>query len=123
MAECLQLRLVRQIGNHRLIGFQTTQDVGTDEFTQRPEVPCLGEAPRVLRKCLTRTQQPRVREIEDRPEVRETVLDRRSGKCHAGLGDKLLDRTGLLGARILDGLCLIDDRHLPARTRQPVIAQ
>jgi hypothetical protein len=54
------------------------------------------------------------------------ILDRRAGQGNAGIGLKLLDRFGLPGGRILDGLRLVEHdqapRHLPERGRARQIA-
>ena len=68
---------------------------------------------------LARPHESGIDEVEDRPEVAKPVLDGRAGEGDAGFGPELLDRLGLLGRRILDGLGLVEHGQPPGHPRQP----
>ena len=87
-AERFELGLVRQVRDHRLVGLQSPQNVWPHQFAQRavgivrPLRQALGE----LRELIGRTQQARIDEIEDRPQIAQPVLDRRAGEGEARAG-------------------------------------
>ena len=60
-----------------------------------------------------------MRVVEDRPQVRQPVLDRRAGERDARVGLDRLDLPRLLRPGILDGLRLVDDRQTPRQGRKP----
>ncbi len=72
---------------------------------------------------LRRPEQPRIEEIEDRPQVAKIVLDRRAGERDAALGLQRLDGAGLPGAGVLDRLRFVDDGEPPAGLADPVEPQ
>src|SRR5204862_3276570 len=82
----------------------------------------LGETPNVAPKRLTGAQQTRMGKIEDRPQIGEAVLDRRTSKRNPRMGNELLDGARLLGTWILDCLRLVDDGDPPLGARKPIIA-
>jgi hypothetical protein len=69
---------------------------------------------------LTGAQQTGMSEVENRPKDPKTILDRCADERDLSVGDEFLDGARLLGARILDCLCLVDDRYPPLCARQPV---
>ena len=114
-AEGLHLGLVGQVGNDALVGLHAPQDVGAHQIAERAVrvLRPVGEALDEGRKLLRRSQQSGIDEVEDRPQVAEPVLDRRAGQGNARFGLELLDRSGLLGGRILDGLRLVEHHQSP----------
>src|SRR5215203_1295803 len=72
-------------------------------------VPPIGEAFGVAGELPCRPEQARVDEVEDRPQVAEAVLDRCPGQRDPGPRLQRLGRAGLLGARVLDRLRLVQD--------------
>ena len=78
LAEGLDLGLVGQIGDDGLVGLEAPQDVGPHQVAQRAVgvVRLVREALGVARELPGRAEQPRVEEVEDRPQVAEPVLDR-----------------------------------------------
>ena len=62
----------------RLVGLEAPQDVRPHQVAQRAVrvVRLVREALGVARELLGRAEQPRVEEVEDRPQIAEPVLDR-----------------------------------------------
>ena len=114
----LQLGLVGQVGDDRLVGLHAAQDVGPHQLAQWAVriVLAVGKLLGVARELLRVAQQPRIDEIEDRPKVTEVILDRRAGQCDACLRLQGLGGLGLLGVRILDRLRLVEDGEAPGRS-------
>src|SRR5262249_27553582 len=73
----------------------------------------LGEALYKSSELFPRSQQTGINEIEYRPEVAESVFDRRARQSDARPGRHLLYRTRLLCRWILDRLSLIEDGEIP----------
>ena len=130
-AEGFHLGLVGQVGNDALVGLQASQDIGAHQVAERTVrvMRPVGEAFDEGRKLLRRSQQSRIDEVEDRPQVAEPILDRRAGQRNARFGLELLDRFGLLGGRVLDGLRFVEHHQSPwcsfepRRTRQKAVAR
>ena len=120
-AERFHLGLVGQVGNDALVGLQAPQDIGTHQIAERTVrvLRPVGEAFDEGRKLLRRSQQSGIDEVEDRPQIAEPVLDGRAGQCDARFGLQLLDRLGLLGGRILDGLRLVKHHQSPGVVCEP----
>ncbi len=116
-AQRLDLRLVGQVGDDRFVGFHASQDVGSHQLAKRTVwIVCpLGQPLRIARELPSIAQQARVQEIEDRPQVAQVILDRRSGQRDACPGFQRLCRAGLAGVRILDRLRLVQDDEPPVR--------
>jgi hypothetical protein len=70
------------------------------------------------REFLGGAQKPGVDEIEQRPQIAEAVLDRRTRHGDTGIGLQQLHRPGLLGARILDCLRLVKNGEAPRHRLQ-----
>ena len=87
-AEGFHLGLVGQIGNDALVGLQPSQDIGAHQVAERSVrvMRPVGEAFDEGRKLLRRSQQSRIDEVEDRPEVAEPILDGRAGQRNAHVG-------------------------------------
>ncbi len=87
-AEGPDFRLVRQIGDDPLVGLQPPEDVRLDKLPQRRVAVLLAGVERLdeLLELLLRAQQARAEKIEQRPEVRQPVFDRRAGQGDPGLG-------------------------------------
>ena len=103
VAERLHLGLVRQIGDDGLVGLQPPQDVRPHQLAQRRVrvVRLCREPLGERRELLARSEQARVEEVEDRPEIAKPVLDRRAGERDARPRVELLGRPRLLGAGFL----------------------
>src|SRR5208283_6225526 len=80
LAERLDLGLVGQIGNDRLVGLQTPQNIRPHQLTQRAVwiVGPVRKALNKIREFLGRAEQPWVEEVEDGPQIAEPVLDWRA---------------------------------------------
>ena len=75
-----------------LVGLQAAQDVGPHQIAQRP-MRIMGAGGQLLGEIgelLCRAQQRRIDEVEKRPEVGETVFDRRAGQRNPGARLELL---------------------------------
>src|SRR5262249_10856249 len=98
-------------------GFQAAQDVRPHKIAERAIRILLpvGEAFDVGGKLLRRAQESGINEIEDRPQIAQSVLNGRAGESNTRLRLELFDRLGLLRGWILDGLRLIKHRQLPRR--------
>ena len=120
-AEDLHLGLVRQVGDDALVGLQPPQDVGAHQVAQRliGIVRATGEPFDEGRERFGRPQQPRIDEVEDRPQVAEPVLDGRTGQGDARVGFETLGEPGLFGCRIFDRLCLVENNEPPRRDAEP----
>ena len=109
----LELGLVGQVGNHPFVGLQAAQDVRANQIAQRAVVLVLRQAPGEVAEDLARSEQSGVSEVEDRPQVRQAILDRRPGQRDSRIGLELLDLPRLPGSRVLDRLRFVDDRQAP----------
>ena len=132
LAERLDLGLVRQVGDDALVGLQASENVGPHQLTQRRiGIACLvhrgsragvcllrGQPLGELAELLGRAEQPRIEEVEDRPQIAEPVLDRRAGQRDARLRVDLLDGSRLLGPWVLDRLRLVENGEPPGNSRQ-----
>ena len=120
-AEGLDLGLVRKVGDDRLVGLEPAQDVRAHQLPQRlvGVVGPLGHPLREGRELLGRAEQAGVDEIEDRPQVKEAVLDGGAGEGDPRASLELLGRFRLLGGRVLDGLRLVEHDQVPRRAQQP----
>ena len=118
-AQRLDLGLVGQIGDDRLVGLHPAQDVGPHQLAQRAVgvVGPLGQALGVAGELLGVAQQARIDEVEDRPQIAEVIFDRRSGQRDPRLGLQRLRRFGLPGVRVLDRLRLVQDDEAPRRSQ------
>ena len=125
LAEGLDLGLVGQIRDDGLVGLEAPQDVRPYQVAQRAVgvVRFVREALGVARELPGRAEQPRVEEVEDRPQVAEPVFDRGAGEHNPRLCRELLCRSRLLGVRVLDRLGLVEDREVPRGGREPGDAQ
>jgi hypothetical protein len=118
------LRLVRQVGDHPPIRLHAPQDVRPDQRAQRPEPVALLREPLAERLELgLLAEQPRAREVQQRPQVDQRVLDRRAGQHQPLARAQPLDRARLLGLRVLDRLRLVEDHQPPRLRLQPRLAQ
>ena len=70
-------------------------------------------------ELLRAAEQTRAEEIEQRPEVGQSILDGRAGQGQPAAGAQFLDRACLAGARVLDGLGFVEDGQVPFRGFQP----
>ena len=113
MAPRLELGLVRQVGDHPLVGFQASQDVRAYQGAQRSEVFGPRQSLGKVCKDLLSAQESGVGKVEDRPQVGKTVLHRRAGERDARLRVQLLHLARLLRTRILDRLGFIEDGQPP----------
>ncbi len=118
----LHLQLVRQVLDNGGVGLEAAQD-------ERPHQPFqpLGSQPILVafdgqRKRLAepglRAQEPRVEELHDRPQLRQPVLDRRTGQGNTVGRSKLADGLRLLGVGVLDVLRFIEDHIAPGYLHQ-----
>src|ERR1700732_5483777 len=67
VTERFHLRLVGQIGDHRLVGLEAPQDIRAYELAQRTVGFRFSEAPHVTPERLTGAQQTGMSEVENRP--------------------------------------------------------
>ena len=121
LAKRLHFGLVRQIRDHGLIGLQPPQNVGPHQLAQRAIgiVRPVGKALDEVGELFRRSQQPRIDEIENGPEIAEAVLDGGAGQRESYMRLQPLDGPRLLGIGVLDGLRLVQDDKLPAGFRDP----
>ena len=54
-----------------------------------------------------------MREIKDRPQIRQPVFYRRAGQRDARGGVDFFHLSGLFGSGVFDGLRLVDNGHAP----------
>ena len=80
----------------------------------RPVCETLGEAC----EFLAGTEQAGIDEIEDRPEVSEPILHRRTSERDPCLRLELFDGPCLLCARVLDGLGFVKNHEPPRNLEQ-----
>ena len=122
-AEGRHLDLIGQVGDDSLVGLQPAQDVRPDQraerLVRRPGLHLLDQAG----ERLGAAEQARVEEIEQRPEVGQAVLDRRSRHGDAGRRLQLLDRPRLPRARVLDRLGFVEDHKVPVAFLEPLGAR
>ncbi len=95
------LGLLGQVGDDPAVGLEPSQDVGPDQRPERPvvAVPAGRQLSGDPREGPGAAEQAGVQEVEQRPEIREAVLDRRARQRDAGPAPELLDRPRLLGGR------------------------
>ena len=119
-AQRLDLGLVGQVGDDRLVGFHPAQDVGPHQLAQRAVgiMRPLGQAFGIAGELFGVAQQTRVDEIEDRPQVAQVILDRRAGQRDPRPCLQRLRRFGLPGVRILDRLRLVQNDKPPICLRE-----
>ncbi len=77
-----------------------------------------GETLDEIREGLLRPQQPRMREIEQRPEIAQAVLDRCAGQRDARIRGEALDLARLFRRGVLERLRLVGHQQAPAYARQ-----
>src|SRR5207248_4883011 len=96
--ECLYLCLSGQIIDDGLVGFQPAQDIRTHELPQRSirVVPPLCKLFREAGKLLRGSEQSRIDEVEDRPQIAQTIFNRRTGQRDSRPRVELLDEVRLL---------------------------
>ena len=122
-AEGADLDLVGQVVDDAAVGLQPPEDVGLHQVPQR-RITVLATLAQFLGKLFElglRAQQARTEKIEQRPEIRQAVFDRRAGQNDPRIGLKLLDGPGLAGGRVLNRLGLVQHGQLPADLRQPLL--
>src|SRR5262249_48056508 len=97
-AERLELSLVREVSDDRLVGLEPPQDVRPYQLAQWTEGASrrLAEAFYEARELLGGPQQSGIDEVEDGPQIANTVFDRRAGQRDAELRAQLLHGPGLL---------------------------
>ena len=116
----LDLGLVRQVGDDRLVRLHPAQDIGAHQVAQGAIgiVGTLRQSLGIGGELSGRPEKAGVDEIKDRPKVTQVVLDRGPGQRDARPRLQDLGRPGLLGVRVLDGLGLVEDEEVPACLRQ-----
>ena len=114
-------RLVGQIGDDPLVRLHPPKNVRLNQPPQRCITLLLAGIEHLdeILELVLRAQQTRAEEIEQRPEVRQPVFDRRARQGDPRLGLEPLDRFGLPRRRVLDGLRLVDHGQLPGDVQQP----
>ena len=120
LAEGLHLRLVRQIGNDRLIRLHAPQNVRTRQLAKRRVwvVRPVCETPGEACEFLAGTEQAGIDEVEDRPEVSEPILHRRASERDPCLRLELFDGPCLFCAWVLDGLGFVQNYEAPRNLQQ-----
>jgi hypothetical protein len=114
-AERFHFGLVWQVRDDRPIRLEAPQDVRPNQIPQR-SVAALGVRGKALiesPELRARAEETGVDEVEDRPQITDPILHRRARERDPRSGVELLDGPRLFRARILDGLRLVQDRHLP----------
>ncbi len=121
-APCVQLGLVRQIGNDGAVGLEPAQQVRPHEPAQRREVGRLRGLQRLDAAAEFRrgAEQAGIEEIVERPQVAEAVFDRRAAERDARSGAETLDRAGLPRAGIFDRLRFVENDEPPLALRDPI---
>ena len=92
------LGLLRQVGGDVRIGLQSSQDVGPHQFSQAAKGGCvllLVEPRDELLELLRGPEQSGTREVENRPQISQVVLDRCTGQHDAAGGIQFFHRFGL----------------------------
>ena len=121
LAKRFHFGLVRQVRDHRFIRLQPPQNVGPHELAQwaigivRPVRKAFDEVSELLR----RSQQPRIDEVENGPEIAEPVLDGGAGQRESCMRLQPFDGPRLLGIGVLDGLRLVHDDQMPGGFGDP----
>ena len=75
----------------------------------------------LLRELLCTAEQPRIDKLEQIPQLREVVLDGRSGEFHLALSLQFHRSLRHLRVRILDSVRLIEACHVPLLCREVVL--
>ncbi len=120
LAERSDLGFVRQIRDDGPVGLEAPQDIRTHQRAKR-RVRVLRlrrEAFRKCRECLPGSQEARIDEVEDRPQIAKAVLDRCPAERDARLRIDLLGGPRLPGPRCLDRLRLVQDGEAPRHGEQ-----
>src|SRR5262249_54059088 len=88
VAVAWRLGLLRQVSDNGSVRFQAAQDVRANQLAQRRKLVLLTRLQafhKRLKHC-SRPEQGRVEKIEQRPQIAQTVFDRRAGQGNARLG-------------------------------------
>jgi hypothetical protein len=111
VAPDLDLLLVRQVGDDRLVRLQAAQQERLSDPPQPLRRLLLVADPlhrdRVLPEGLRRAEQAGVGELHDRPQLRQLVLHRRPGQRDPRGGGQGADGARLPGGVVLDRLRLV----------------
>ena len=118
-AERRHLGLVGEIGDDASVGLEATQDVGPHERAKGRVALglALGHATGRAPELPGAPEQPGGEEVEERPEIAETVLHRRAGEREPHAPAQTLGQPGLPRAGILDGLRLVEHHEPHSRSR------
>ena len=120
-AKNLHLGLVRQVRGDARVGLHPAQNVRRYQAPQRRVagvlvvLQCLGEIPELCRAA----KQAGIDEIEDRPQVAETVFNGCAGECYTVRAFEFFHRLGLARAGVFDRLGLVEHDPRPIDFRQP----